>query len=92
MNIENVFIFLSCGALAGWLASVLMKGSGLSLFGNIIVGIFGGVIGGYLFGLFDMSINGVISSMVMAMMGAIVLLYLIKLLRKTGDPAIRKNK
>lgn len=91
MNIDNLLIFLSCGALAGWLASVLMKGSGLSLFGNIVVGIFGGVIGGYLFGLFDTSINGVIGSIVMAMMGAIVLLYLIELLRKTEDRAFRKN-
>jgi uncharacterized membrane protein YeaQ/YmgE (transglycosylase-associated protein family) len=92
MYIENLLIFMSCGGLAGWLAGALMKGSGLSLFGNVIVGIFGGVIGGYLFGLFDMSINGVISSMVTAMMGAIVLLYLIELLRKTDNPAIRKNK
>ena len=92
MGIENLLIFLSCGALAGWLAGVLMKGSGLSLSGNVVAGIFGGVIGGYLFGLFDMSIHGVIGSMVKAMVGAIVLLYLIELLRKTENPAIRKNR
>jgi len=69
-----------------------MKGSGLSLSGNVVAGIFGGVIGGYLFGLFDMSIHGVIGSMVKAMVGAIVLLYLIELLRKTENPAIRKNR
>lgn len=88
MGIENLLIFLSCGGLAGWLAGVVMKGSGLSLFGNVVVGIFGGVTGGYLFGLYDMSINGVIGSMV----GAIVLLYLIELLRKTEGPTIRRYK
>lgn len=92
MGIENLLIFLSCGGLAGWLAGVVMKGSGLSLFGNVVVGIFGGVTGGYLFGLYDMSINGVIGSMVKAMVGAIVLLYLIELLRKTEDPTIRRYK
>jgi uncharacterized membrane protein YeaQ/YmgE (transglycosylase-associated protein family) len=92
MGIENLLIFLSCGALAGWLAGVLLKGSGLSLSGNVVAGIFGGVIGGYLFGLFDMSIHGVIGSMIKAMVGAIVLLYLIELLRKTENPAIRKNR
>lgn len=92
MGIENLLIFLSCGAMAGWLVGVLMKGSGLSLFGNVVAGIFGGVIGGYLFGLFDMSIHGVIGSIVKAMVGAIVLLYLIELLRKNDNPAIRKNK
>jgi len=39
-----------------------------------------------------MSINGVIGSMVKAMVGAIVLLYLIELLRKTEDPTIRRYK
>jgi len=92
MGIENLLIFLSCGALAGWLAGASMKGSGLSLFGNVVIGIFGGVISGYLFGLFDMSINGVIGSMAKAMVGAIALLYLIELLRKTEKPATRNNK
>ena len=92
MDIENLLIFMSCGLLAGWLADVLMKGSGLSLFGNIVFGIFGGVIGGYLFGLFDMDISGEFGSMVKAMVGAIVLLNLIELLRKTEDLAFRKNR
>ena len=92
MDIINLLIFLSCGALAGSLVGVLMKGCGLSVFGSIVVGIFGGVIGGYLFGLFDMGINGVIGSMVKAMVGAIVLLYLIELLRKTEVFVFQKPK
>ena len=92
MDIINLLIFLSCGSLAGCLAGVLMKGSGLSLFGNIVVGILGGVIGGYLFSLFDLSINGVIGSMVTAMVGAVALLYLIELLRKTEVLIFQKNK
>ena len=69
-----------------------MKWSGLSIFSNIVVGIFGGVIGGYLLGLFDMGINGVAGSMVKAMVGAIMLLNLIELLRKTEALALQKNR
>lgn len=92
MDIINLLIFLSCGALTGCLACVLMKWGGLSFFGSIVVGILGGVIGGYLFSLFDLSINGVTGSMVTAMVGAIALLYLIELLRKTEAPASQRNK
>ena len=70
MAIQNLFIFLSCAALAGWLIGVLMKSSCLNIFGNIVSGIFGGVIGGYLFGLFDMGMTGVIGSMAKAVVGA----------------------
>ena len=92
MDIGNLLISLSCGALAGWLAGILMKGSGLNLLGNTFVGIFGGVIGGYLSGLFDMSINGVIGSILMAMAGAVVLIYLVEVMRKTREPAVRRFK
>jgi len=91
MAIENSLIVLLSGALVGWLADTWMKRSGLSLFGNIIVGIVGGMIAGYLSGLFEMSIKGTIGSMMTAMVGAIVLLYLIELFSRTKDLATRRD-
>ena len=38
MEIESLVIFLLIGAAAGWLAGILMKGSGFGLLGNIVVG------------------------------------------------------
>jgi uncharacterized membrane protein YeaQ/YmgE (transglycosylase-associated protein family) len=41
MDITSILIFLAIGAVAGWLAGVLMKGGGFGLLGNIVVGIIG---------------------------------------------------
>ena len=44
----NLIIFLVIGALAGWLAGVIMKGRGFGIIGNIVVGILGSFVGGWL--------------------------------------------
>ena len=51
MDVQSLIIFLAIGAVAGWLAGLIMKGRGFGLLGNIIVGIIGAVVGGFLFGL-----------------------------------------
>ena len=43
-----LIVMLIVGAIAGWLAGVIMKGSGYGLVGDIIIGILGGVIGGWI--------------------------------------------
>ncbi len=48
----GILVFLVIGALAGWLAGILFKGSGFGLLWNIIIGIVGGIVGGWLFGSF----------------------------------------
>jgi uncharacterized membrane protein YeaQ/YmgE (transglycosylase-associated protein family) len=50
MTITDLIIFLVIGAVAGWLAGVIMKGGGYGLVGDIIVGVIGSLIGGWLFG------------------------------------------
>ncbi|MFA5936057.1 MAG: GlsB/YeaQ/YmgE family stress response membrane protein [Patescibacteria group bacterium] len=77
----NIIWFLIIGALAGWIAGKLMKGSGFGLLGNIVVGVIGGVIGGFLFGLVGISAYGLIGDLVMSVLGAVVLLYLVSLFR-----------
>ena len=47
----GLVIFLLIGAVAGWLAGVIMKGGGFGVIGNIVVGVIGSLIGGWLFGL-----------------------------------------
>ena len=84
MNIEELIVFLAVGAVAGWLAGLIMKkkrGFGLPI--NIIVGIIGAVIGRYVFDFLDISIRGLVGSVVSATAGAVLLLFVVGLIKKT---------
>lgn len=82
MNITAIAVFLLIGAIAGWLAGKITKGRGFGLLGNMVVGIVGAVFGGFLFSWFGLSAGGFIGSTLMATIGAVVLLSLIKVLKK----------
>ena len=82
-DIQSLLIFLAIGAIAGWLAGILMKGGGFGLPVNIIIGIIGAVVGGYLFGLLGISAGGgLVGSLVTAVAGAVALLFVVKILKK----------
>lgn len=78
----NFLWFLIIGGVAGWLAGLIMKGRSFGILVNIIVGIIGGIIGGWLFGLVGFGGGGLIGSLITAVVGAIVLLYIIGLFKK----------
>lgn len=80
----NGLIFtLVIGAVAGWLAGKIMKGKGFGILGNIVVGVVGAVVGGFLFGLLGVSTGGMAGSLVTATIGAIVLLWVVSLVKKS---------
>ena len=82
MNTEQLLVFLLIGAIAGWLAGVLMKGGGFGLVGDVIVGVLGAVLGGWLFGILGISVGGKwVGPLVTATVGAVVLLFVIRLIR-----------
>ena len=70
--------YLIIGGFAGFLAGKIMKGEGFGLLGNIGIGIVGGIIGGWVFGLLGFSSNGLLGSLITAVVGAIILLWIIK--------------
>ena len=75
--------FLVVGAIAGWLAGILVKGGGFGLLGDIVVGIIGAFVGGYLFRTFGVSAGGgLIGSILVATVGAVVLLVVIRLFKR----------
>lgn len=79
----EILLFLLIGAIAGWLASLIMGGGGYGLIGDIIIGVIGGFIGGYLFGFFNVSAgSGWIGSLVTALVGAIVLIAVVRTLKR----------
>lgn len=82
MDIISFILFIAIGALVGWIAGNIVKGSGFGLLGNIIVGIVGAVLGGFVFGLFGITTGGFLGSIVMATIGAVILLYLISIVKK----------
>lgn len=80
---HGIIAWLIIGAIAGWLAGVLVKGGGFGLFVDIIVGIVGAFIGGWLAGLLGIHIGtGMISSIITAIIGAVILLFIIRLFKR----------
>ena len=74
--------FLIIGLIAGWLAETIMKGKGAGLIINLIVGVVGAYVGGFLFGLLGLSMHGMIGSFVTAVIGAVVLLFLVRVIKR----------
>ncbi|MBA2077114.1 MAG: hypothetical protein BGP10_03105 [Rhodanobacter sp. 68-29] len=71
------------GAVAGWLAGVVVKGGGFGLLVDILVGIVGAFIGGWLFGALGISLgSGWIGSTITAVIGAVILLFVIRLFKR----------
>jgi len=82
MDIISLLIYLAVGALVGWLAGIIVKGRGFGIIGNVIVGIVGSVLGGFLFGLLGITAGGFLGSIIMATIGAVILLYIIGVIKR----------
>ncbi|KDR44676.1 membrane protein [Caballeronia glathei] len=80
---HGIVAWLIIGAVAGWLAGLLVKGGGFGLLVDVLVGIVGAVIGGWLFGVLGISLGGGwIGSVITAVIGAVVLLLVLRLIRR----------
>ena len=74
--------FILIGAVAGWLAGVIMKGKGFGILINIVVGIVGGFLGGWIFGLLGIAFWGIVGNLIAAVVGACILLWIISFIKK----------
>lgn len=72
----SIIGWIILGLLAGWIASLIMKGSGYGILGDMVVGIVGALIGGWLgSALFGLAVTGLnLTSLVLAIVGAIILI------------------
>ena len=78
-------IWLLIGAIAGWLAGQIMGGGGFGLVGDIIVGIIGAFIAGELFPRLGFALGGgVVGTIIAAAIGACLLLFVVRLVRRGG--------
>jgi uncharacterized membrane protein YeaQ/YmgE (transglycosylase-associated protein family) len=83
MQGETLLVWLVVGAVAGWLASTLVRGGGMGLIGDIVVGILGAFIGGWLLPRLGIHMGiGLVSVVISATIGAVVLLLILRLIRR----------
>ncbi len=78
----NLVWFLLIGLAAGWLAGHLVKGRGFGLLENLVIGVIGALIGGYVFGSLGVNTGGLLGQLITATVGALILLFLLKLIRR----------
>lgn len=83
MSVETILIWILVGAIAGWLAGLVVRGFGFGLIGNIIIGIVGAFLGGWLFGVLGFAIGaGIINAIFTAFIGAVVLLLIVRVIKR----------
>lgn len=83
MTLESILIFLLIGAVAGWLAGLIVKGFGFGLIGNIVVGVLGAFIGGYVFPAIGVSLGaGIVGAIIHATIGAVILLLVVRVIKR----------
>ena len=80
-------IIIACvvGGIAGWLAGLLVQGTGFGLVGDIVVGILGALIAGFLFPVLGISLTlggGVLGTIILAFIGAVILLVIVRLFKQ----------
>jgi len=85
-NISELISLLAIGAVAGWLAGILLKGRGFGLIGNIIVGVIGAVIGvfasGLLASVITLPFSALVNTIIWSTVGSVILLLIIGLFKK----------
>jgi len=80
----GIITLILVGAIAGWLAGLILKGKGMGFMLNALVGIAGAFVGNYLFGLIGFHIGeGLIATIFTATAGAVILLTIVGVLRKS---------
>ncbi len=74
--------FLLFGAISGWIAGLIWKGSGFGLVVNIILGIVGALVGGWIAGKLGLGGGGLLWHIIIAVGGAWIVLLILSLLRR----------
>ncbi|HJU40994.1 MAG TPA: GlsB/YeaQ/YmgE family stress response membrane protein [Tahibacter sp.] len=83
MSVEALIITCLIGGIAGWLAAVVMRGRGLGILGNIVVGIVGAFLASFLLPRLGIVIGGGwVGAIIHAFIGAVILLFLISLIKR----------
>jgi uncharacterized membrane protein YeaQ/YmgE (transglycosylase-associated protein family) len=82
MDVQSLILFLVIGLVAGWLASRIMRSRGVGLLGHMIIGVIGSILGGWLFGYLGISFAGIWGSLLTALVGAVIFLYVVRVIKR----------
>lgn len=77
-------VWIIVGGIAGFLASKVLSGKGMGLLWDIVVGILGGFLGGWLAGLAGIAVSNLLMDVVVAFVGAVILLVVFRALTHRG--------
>ena len=78
VSLSTVIWWLLVGLIAGFLASVVMRGGGYGIVGDIIIGIVGAILGGFLAGLLGIGASGFVGTIIIAFIGACILIAILR--------------
>jgi uncharacterized membrane protein YeaQ/YmgE (transglycosylase-associated protein family) len=78
----NLIWWILVGLIAGWAAGKIMKGGGYGVVMDIVLGIIGAVIGGWVMGMFGVYAGGFRGTIVVAILGAVILIWISRLLKR----------
>jgi uncharacterized membrane protein YeaQ/YmgE (transglycosylase-associated protein family) len=91
----SIIAWIVVGAIAGWLAGLLVRGDeGLGVIGHIVLGVVGALVGGFLAGILlggDYTTGINISTIIVAVIGAVIVVVVANMIRgttRTGRGAI----
>jgi uncharacterized membrane protein YeaQ/YmgE (transglycosylase-associated protein family) len=83
MGIDSIVVWLIVGAIAGWLAGLIVKGGGFGLLGNIVIGIIGAVVAGWLLPFLGIHLgSGIIAAIIDSAIGGVIVLVIISLIKR----------
>ena len=79
----SLVVWVIVGAVAGWLAGMVVKGGGFGLVGDIVLGIIGAVVAGWLFPYLGLSLGGgILGVIIAAAIGAVIVLLIVRFVRR----------
>jgi uncharacterized membrane protein YeaQ/YmgE (transglycosylase-associated protein family) len=85
MSNESLLVIVLVGLIAGWLAGVLIRGAGFGLVGDVIIGWLGALIGNWLLPRLNIHLGtGIAAMIVNALIGAVLLLLVVRVLNGRG--------
>ena len=83
MAAQDLIVWPVIGAVAGWLAGIVMHGTGYGLIGDIVIGILAAFVAGFLFPRMGVNLgSGVVPAIIAAAIGAVILLSVAKMIRR----------
>ena len=83
MDLMSILVFLLIGAIAGWLAGLIVRGGGYGLIGDILIGIVGAFIAGLILPRIGVNLGGgPLGAILGATIGAVILLLIVRVVRR----------